>query len=373
MNPFGLESILERYKPGQLGAAPTLGNPGAQQEYQQADLAALMEAYKRAQTEQQRGDAMMTPEYVANSGGLGALAMIAQAYAGKKIASRADATATEKASAIFEEKQRQEAIAAQRAAEAEEAKLARQWGREDTRDAAKAEREMKLAQLRIDEANKRAGLSADARIRAAQIAASAQSGGASVLSADEAKALGLAPGTVAQRDRTGKISIVQPPQGGVAADPVMIRDAKASAEAAMDVLAKVGKLEEILKAGKSTGPLDQFIPGQSAQEFDAISKALNVSSLRANFGGNPTEGERAANLETLPSLGRYEDVNAKLIAQQRESAMRKIEAYNALPGVQKISLGGSDPAPAETAPVRATNPQTGEVVELRNGQWVKVN
>jgi hypothetical protein len=122
--------------------------------------------------------------------------------------------ASDWAGRIFDEEQRRAAAQAEAAAKAQEAQLARQWAREDQRDETKAQREERLAMLRIDAADRRAAQTAEARIAAARIGASAagQGGGAQVLSADEAKAIGLTPGTVAQRDRNGRISILQAPQ-----------------------------------------------------------------------------------------------------------------------------------------------------------------
>lgn len=122
--------------------------------------------------------------------------------------------ASDWAGRIFDEEQRRAAAQAEAAAKAQEAQLARQWAREDQRDETKAQREERLAMLRIDAADRRVAQQAEARIAAARIGASAagQGGGAQVLSADEAKAIGLTPGTVAQRDRNGRISILQAPQ-----------------------------------------------------------------------------------------------------------------------------------------------------------------
>lgn len=103
-----------------LAAAPTLGNPQAQQA-QQADLAAMMEAYKAAQGQQQMADYMSQPEYVQNSGALGALAMLAQAGAARKLRKEATETASDYASRIFAEEQR---MSQEQAAAAQAAKLA---------------------------------------------------------------------------------------------------------------------------------------------------------------------------------------------------------------------------------------------------------
>lgn len=93
-----------------------------QAEAQQAEsLAAMMEAYRSAQGDQQMAQELMRPEYAQNSGGLGALAMIAQTYAGQRMRKKADESASDYASRIFEEEQRQ---AAAQAEAAQQAKLA---------------------------------------------------------------------------------------------------------------------------------------------------------------------------------------------------------------------------------------------------------
>lgn len=72
-----------------LGASGvTLGNPQAQDQY--AEMAQALAQHNRAQQQQDMAAAMMQPKYAENSGGLGSLAMMVQAYAGKKIAKRAD-------------------------------------------------------------------------------------------------------------------------------------------------------------------------------------------------------------------------------------------------------------------------------------------
>lgn len=112
------------------GQGATLGNPEAVQAQQQANLAQMMEAYKRAQSDQALGAQMMQPEYVRDSGGLGALAMIAQAAAGRRISRLADEKASDYAGRVFAEQQRMEQ---EQAAAAQAAKLAeeeRAFGRQ---------------------------------------------------------------------------------------------------------------------------------------------------------------------------------------------------------------------------------------------------
>lgn len=241
------------------------------------------------------GAQMAAPEYVQNSGGLGALAMIAQAVAGTKMRKEANESASDYAGRIFAEEQRMAQQQAEAAAKAEEAARQRDWAREDSRDETRAQREERLAMMRIDAADRRTAQQAQARIAAARIAAA------------RIGASGQAPSGQDRPDRP---------------DPVAMRDAADRARASAESLVTLGELNQLHKdggmfGGISTGPLDQWLPGPAGQRYDQLSNTLNLSSLRSNFGGNPAEGERAANLETLPARNRYETVNQDRIEQMR--------------------------------------------------------
>lgn len=157
-----------------------------------------------------------------------------------------------------------------------------------------------------------------------------------------------------------------------------LKEAQEKALAARKTLETIARLEEMQQKGVSTGPLDQYLPGQNRQLYNSLASDLNLSTLRQNFGGNPTEGERAANLETLPSTGKYENVNAQLLAKIRADAEQKIAEFeqqrggtSLLPvqGAPQASPGASQQAAPAAEPV-AVNPQTGEKIVYRNGQWV---
>ena len=79
-----LGQVMGGYKPNQLGAGVTLGNPEAQQDYI-ADLAkALADGNFSAKQIEQAGS-MMTPEFIQNSGIAGVADMIFKTYVGKKM------------------------------------------------------------------------------------------------------------------------------------------------------------------------------------------------------------------------------------------------------------------------------------------------
>jgi len=296
----------------------------------------MMEAYKAAQGQQALGESMMMPEYVQNSGALGALAMIAQAAAGHKLAKDATKTATERASEIFAEEQRREQEKAAAQAKAAEAAQARTWAREDQRDAAKAERERALVQMRIDEANRRAELGARSRIEAAAIAArgQGQGGGAAVLTPDEVKAMGLTPGTVAQRDRNGKISIVQAPQAA---------GENPKAVAANVMFEALDNLEQGFKSGRyNTGPLEGRlggVTGDSDLQVMDSDIATVVSALRAiqRVPGSGAESDKELELLLNQAPTRLTDEPAALEIISR--LRRKANQYSG-------AFGGQPAAPA---------------------------
>ena len=358
IRPEDLANGLQMFK-GQgatLGNAPTLGNAQAMEQEQAANLAQLMESYKAAQGQSQMGESMMAPQYVQNSGGLGALAMIAQAAAGKKMRREANESASEYAGRIFEEEQRQSAAQAEAAAKAQEAQLARQWAREDQRDETKAQREERLAMLRIDAADRRAAQTAEARLAAARIGASAagQGGGAQVLSEDEAKAIGLTPGTVAQRDRNGKISILQAPKS---VDPVQARADNEVAAArtgladdalrfaanytgkSIDELAKMTP-EEIGNAVRdqggriTTGPIMGRVLGSNAVNDDLVAFAESAAAKQARINspvGPITDPDLAAARLQVWGPTLRPGTNAQLVQRAIEAARGGQPAATAAP------------------------------------------
>lgn len=78
------------------GGGVTLGNPEAQQDYTR-QLAEALAQQKSAQSDLGMAGELMQPQYAQNSGALGSLAMVAQAYAGKKLRGKAEGRETESA------------------------------------------------------------------------------------------------------------------------------------------------------------------------------------------------------------------------------------------------------------------------------------
>lgn len=82
-----LGKVLGGYKPGQFGAAPTLGNEQGQQDYAR-QLAEALAQQQSAKSGLGMADRLSQAQYAPDSGALGALSMMAQAYAGKKLRGR---------------------------------------------------------------------------------------------------------------------------------------------------------------------------------------------------------------------------------------------------------------------------------------------
>lgn len=78
-DPAQLAQGLEMFK-AQQGV--TIGNPQAQQQHQQGQLQQMLESYRNAQQYAPQAD------YAQDSGALGAIGMIADAYAQKKMGER---------------------------------------------------------------------------------------------------------------------------------------------------------------------------------------------------------------------------------------------------------------------------------------------
>lgn len=127
-----LAQAFGRLPANSLGASGvTLGNEQAQQDYASV-LARALSDQKAASQQQALAESMMAPQYVQNSGGLGVLAMMMEAYAGKKIAKRAAADDADARERFYKGeaggKAQQEARDAQRKQEESAAEMARREG-----------------------------------------------------------------------------------------------------------------------------------------------------------------------------------------------------------------------------------------------------
>lgn len=149
--------------------------------------------------------------------------------------------------------------------------------------------------------------------------------------------------------------------------------------AAIDALLNSPDLGSIVGSG-SINPLN-LIPGTAARGLIARAEQISGQAFLAAFnqlkgGGAITEKEGQAATAAMARLDRSQSLT------DYQTALRDLRAAIA-PALerQRAALargqrqGGSQPARAQpaAAPVqRARNPQTGQVVEFRNGQWVPV-
>lgn len=144
-------------------------------------------------------------------------------------------------------------------------------------------------------------------------------------------------------------------------DASRLKEAEDRARAAESTLVNISQLEKLMDAGLSTGPLDQYLPGRDRALFDSTAADLNLSTLRQKFGGNPTEGERAANAATLPGTQQYESNNRQQIAKIRADAEARIKEYQSM-------LSGAE---ATQAPPDGTRlMKDGKTYVVRNGKPV---
>ena len=125
-----LGQVMGGYKPNQLGAGVTLGNPEAQQDYIAQLAQALADGEFSAKQIEQAGS-LLTPEFIQNSGLAGVADMVLKTYVGKKMDEKgrtlqADAE-TRRMTAQEGVDERRAMKDAERASAAERAKAARAY------------------------------------------------------------------------------------------------------------------------------------------------------------------------------------------------------------------------------------------------------
>ena len=153
----------------------------------------------------------------------------------------------------------------------------------------------------------------------------------------------------------------------------------------------------------------------SIEAFNALAKQSALDIMGGSLGTGFSNADRDFVLDQVPNLDNSPAGNARLIEIQKGLAQRKIDiaklartyadqhggridtgfddflmqwadqnplfpeappmsppGTGMLPGNDGRSRINNPPARAGNGPVRARNPQTGETIELRNGQWVPV-
>jgi hypothetical protein len=150
-----------------------------------------------------------------------------------------------------------------------------------------------------------------------------------------------------------------------------------------NVLRGLDRIDSALKQldmpGVNTGPLDQFIVGRmpAGQELEAATGGIQNSLLAlTRVPGIGSQSDLEARIAALqyPSLNNPPEVNRRTMDQLRAFVNDLKEAYDvAMESDKQYSPGiPSAPSAAPASAPRAVNPQTGEVMEFRNGKWTKV-
>jgi hypothetical protein len=115
----------------------------------------------------------------------------------------------------------------------------------------------------------------------------------------------------------------------------------------------------------------------ATEELKNIVTAQALDSLRATFGSMPTEGERKILLEVQGSVNQSPAVRKKIYERAKAAAQKRL-AFNRQRG-ESLRSGtfyqpgyeASPQAPSQYQEGQtATNPQTGQKIQYRNGQWV---
>lgn len=338
----------------------TMDNPmQAQQAYQRA-----MEQQARAQQMQQS-----VPNFQ-GGGAAGWVSLLANMLGGRKLEARADESVSQALSKMQEfdtaakQQQQQEAMAAEEKKFQRELERDRKKAEEAAKNRAPSEFAQLLESLPEDQ-RQRAALIKAGLAPQAQAPQQPRNPTEFELRMAQAKALGATPEQLQQMALGSSAATVTPERREDAKlQTSRLKDAEERARAAQKTLDNVTRMEELMKGGLSTGPMDQYLPGRDRGLFDSLAADLNLSTLRQNFGGNPTEGERVANAATLPGSQQYEDNNRQQLARLRNEAQGKIDEY------KSMASGQRQPGTQDATPMVAVNPQTGERLVLRNGQWV---
>lgn len=120
---------------------------------------------------------------------------------------------------------------------------------------------------------------------------------------------------------------------------------------------------------------------QATSNLDNAVVGNALTQLKAIFGAAPTEGERKILLDLQGSAGQPHKVRMEIYARAKAAAEKRL-AFNE-DRARQLRGGtfykpqantGPQPAPSGLggAPIRATNPQTGETIEWNGNQWVPV-
>ena len=275
---------------------------------------------------------LMRPEYAQGSGALGALAMIAQTYAGQKMRKRADESASDYASRIFEEEQR---LAAEQAQAAQAAKLAeeeRAFGRQ-----LKLEQEKgRIRNERMPDAIRKREVLAG-RPDLAALEKDFRSAGAARTSI-------TMPGQNAFDRELGK------------ADAQTYVQLRNNAGQAQQALNQIGNVEDILslqqtgKAQEALALAGQYFGTEAGANMQALRGAIQPLVLaqvkQLGTGAGITDADRKFIENGMPGFGNDPRANERVIRIMRQSSQANIKLFEEAENFrqQNGTLVGFNPA-----------------------------
>lgn len=181
------------------------------------------------------------------------------------------------------------------------------------------------------------------------------------LTAEEVKAAGLRPGTVAQVDSQGKVSVVQTPpaeSAGGRLSATALRQVNAAKAKLIDLKAVKNQLALVqdkfapLKDSFSAGPGQGLLPTEDGKRYDAAVSLLQqfVRKLTRTPGeGSMSDWEGKLAMLANPSRNDYESVTQDKIDQLNSLVDEITQGYQAL---LQDNLGEADPQGAPAPPAQ---------------------
>jgi len=334
-------------------------------QYLPGDLAQLQvddEANRRRQAQAQAlQQAGFNPVQGGNSL-LSLLTSVMSTVRGGQMMSEADAKASEIMAKRFEAQN----AADMAKAEAEAAKDARDWQREQDKITLRASTEAKYREAPRIDPNSPEGIAAQIAIANGK----RPTGGGGPATEKGWSIMDTPQGMMRVNSLTGAVeplNVGGNPLMGKAGAPDKPKEGDPKAAAAAQAREILATLEQQIPA---SGPIDGRLPTPGAQGFDrAVAQLVNPFQTLTRIPGQgaQSDAELKRLMDSFPSVTNYESVNKESIANLR-SYLDKIQ------GMQGQEAQPAAPqAPAAGQPTQtATNPQTGQKIGLINGQWVPI-
>ncbi len=324
-----------------------------------------MESYRSAQGSQQMAQEMMRPQYVQDSGALGALAMIAQSAAGRRMSKKAEESASEYAGRIFEEEQRQ--AAAQAEAEGRAQLEAEQRAYDRTLN---LEREKgRIRNERMPDSIRALEVLAE-RPDLAQLDLQRKTAGAARTTVNAGNYQRPFETALAKADAEAYTQLRN--RAGAA------QQAQNSIDTLDSILgnAQTGKMNEALAMA------GQYFGTEAGANFQATNAIVQeqVLNLMGQLKGPATDQDAARIEAQIPNMGTDPRARKVVFDYLRKKAAQDVETFSDADGflrergnlqgwvprhgaftVDTSPLGGQAPTPAQQGRVRVYNPETGRL------------